>query len=159
MLKQTYENKNEFVKFYAKQLENVNKVRIIPLSTADLSSALQLIIENGVNDSNLNILSDEIKKKLCGSNEQNTTNGFIFGNSKDLQVNLEETALNDAIKNTFNNGTIIAMYADMDGNIYLDDTIIGRIIDRKTNSVANREKIMDVMGKKFSEELKNKAFM
>lgn len=149
MLKQTYENKNEFVKFYAKQLENVNKVRIIPLSTADLSSALQLIIENGVNDSNLNILSDEIKKKLCGSNEQNTTNGFIFGNSKDLQVNLEETALNDAIKNTFNNGTIIAMYADMDGNIYLDDTIIGRIIDRKTNSVANREKIMDVMQESF----------
>lgn len=64
-----------------------------------------------------------------------------------------------AIKNALDNGTIIAMYADMDGNIYLDDTIIGRIIDRKTNSVANREKIMDVMGKKFSEELKNKAFM
>lgn len=149
MLKQTYKNKDEFVKFYAKQLENVNKVRIIPLSTADLSLALQLIIENGVNDSNLNILSDEIKEELCGSNEQNTTNGFIFGNSKDLQVNLEETALNDAIKNTFNNGTIIAMYADMDGNIYLDDTIIGRIIDRKTNSVANREKIMDVMQESF----------
>ena len=149
MLKQTYKNKDEFVKFYAKQLENVNKVRIIPLSTADLSLALQVIIENGVNDSNLNILSDEIKEELCGSNEQNTTNGFIFGNSKDLQVNLEETALNDAIKNTFNNGTIIAMYADMDGNIYLDDTIIGRIIDRKTNSVANREKIMDVMQESF----------
>lgn len=64
-----------------------------------------------------------------------------------------------AIKNALDNGTIIAMYADMDGNIYLDDTIIGKIIDKKTNSVANREKIMDVMGKKFSEELKNKAFM
>lgn len=64
-----------------------------------------------------------------------------------------------AIKNALDNGTIIAMYADMDGNIYLDDTIIGKIIDKKTNSVANRKKIMDVMGKKFSEELENKTFM
>ena len=165
MLKQMRSKKMKFEKFYLRQLKNVNKTRILPIKTATFARSLHSYMLTPTEEGKSKIISsisEEIKKNLLPNNSNGSgdnTIEFIF-NQKNLTVKFSNpNNLNMAIKNALDNGTIIAMYADMDGNIYLDDTIIGRIIDRKTNSVANREKIMDVMGKKFSEELKNKAFM
>lgn len=166
MLKQMRSKKKKFARLYFRQLKNVNKTRILPIKTATFARSLHSYMltptEEGKSKINSSI-SEEIKKNLLPNNSNGSgdnTIEFIF-NQKNLTVKFSNpNNLNMAIKNALDNGTIIAMYADMDGNIYLDDTIIGRIIGRKTTkSVTNRKKIMDVMRKKFSEELKNKAFM
>ncbi len=158
--------KKKFARLYFQQLENVNKTRILPIKTgtfAKLLHSYMLASTKEEKSETISSASKKIKKNLLPNNSNGSgdnTIEFIF-NQEDLTVKFSNpNNLNMAIKNALDNGTIIAMYADMDGNIYLDDTIIGRIIGRKTTkSVTNRKKIMDVMRKKFSEELKNKAFM
>ena len=166
MLKQMRSKKKKFARLYFQQLKNVNKTRILPIKTATFARSLHSYMLTPTEEGKSKIISsisEEIKKNLLPNNSNGSgdnTIEFIF-NQKNLTVKFSNpNNLNMAIKNALDNGTIIAMYADMDGNIYLDDTIIGRIIGRKTTkSVTNRKKIMDVMRKKFSEELKNKAFM
>lgn len=166
MLKQMRSKKKKFARLYFRQLKNVNKTRILPIKTATFARSLHSYMLTPTEEGKSKIISsisEEIKKNLLPNNSNGSgdnTIEFIF-NQKNLTVKFSNpNNLNMAIKNALDNGTIIAMYADMDGNIYLDDTIIGRIIGRKTTkSVTNRKKIMDVMRKKFSEELKNKAFM
>ena len=51
------------------------------------------------------------------------------------------------------NGTIIAMYADIDGNIYLDETIVAKIY--LNNQLISRDKLKEKMGLKFENVVKN----
>ena len=165
MLKQMRSKKKKFARLYFQQLENVNKTRILPIKTGTFAELLHFYMltstEKGKSEI-ISSISEQIKKNLLPNNSNGSgdnTIEFIF-NQKNLTVKFSNSNnLNMAIKNALDNGTIIAMYADMDGNIYLDDTIIGNIINEKTKSVANRGKIMNVMREKFLEELKNKTFM
>ena len=148
MVNQMYENKDTFADLYADQL-NVNKVRIIPLGTDFLSGGLQRVIR-GSSVSNISkIFCDDIKNRLCIASGENNTEKFIFNKKNNLKVHIRENKLKNAINETLKNGTIIALYVDMNGKIYLDNTEIGKIVTLHGGFNVDKDIIIDVMKKCF----------
>ncbi|MBQ6143646.1 MAG: DUF4135 domain-containing protein [Clostridia bacterium] len=145
MVYQMYENKDIFTDLYADQLENVNKVRIIPLGTDLLAGILQKVIIKGTTNDDLNDLSEYINEQLDNVNEEK----FIFRKDNSLKVDIQTEQLKNAINETFRNGTIIALYVAMDGKIYLDNTEIGKIVTLQGNFDVDKDIIIDVMKNSF----------
>ena len=75
-------------------------------------------------------MADEIEEKLT-TDDEFKSKPFVFRSRDEnnvLQAKVEDKdVLTKAIKKTFDNGTIIAMYADIEGNIYLDETKVAKI--------------------------------
>lgn len=167
-------NENIFAGMYETQLEKVDKVRIVPISTMEFAN----ILSNGIicaktddvnyvdkenrhspmnrNDfasSTADRIEVELKKGtfIFGENKNgdSVTTLEVSGKSEKLTVELydHKNTLTNAIRETFNNGTIIAMYADMNGVIYLDDTPVG-IVKLGEHNVINEE-LVRIMKEKF----------
>ena len=94
---------------------------------------------------------DLIAEKLT-SDDESISKPFIFRNEDaGLQANLDKNQLTKAIKSTFDNGTIIAMYCDINGNIYLDNIEVGNILIRNVH--INKNQLVEVMCNAFKQKI------
>ena len=57
--------------------------------------------------------------------------------------------MNKAITQALDVATIIAMYVDMSGEIYLNHTKVGDIVSIEDEEAVNKEKIINVMKESF----------
>ena len=133
---------------YNTQLDKVGKVRILPLATRDFSKYLDASYQVPDKDTFASQLATEIKIKLTTADEFQSK-PFIF---RDLSIGLmpylDMDKLTSAIKTTFNNGTIIAMYVNMsDMKIYLDDEEVGEI--QLNDRIITRDELKNIMVTKF----------
>ncbi len=133
---------------YNTQLDKVGKVRILPLATRDFSKYLDASYQVPDKDTFASQLATEIKIKLTTADEFQSK-PFIF---RDLSIGLmpylDMDKLTSAIKTTFNNGTIIAMYVNMsDMKIYLDDQEVGEI--QLNDRIITRDELKNIMVTKF----------
>ena len=152
MLNQMYENKDRFAQIYTNNLERVDKVRIIPLATEVFAGILKSAITSGIQEESLSILLGDIKKEL-------QEDQFIFSEKNNMGVNVFENKLKEAIEKTFDDGTIIAMYVDTKGKIYLGDTEVGQIVKKSGEEIATtgeqkKEKMIEMMKKSFLKVIK-----
>lgn len=177
MLKKIKENLTDYTARYKNLLNNIGKVRILPMSTGTFSGHLDegikcpktnngnylkkeqrtdSINSKGTRQECASFLADEIEEKLT-SDDEFKSKPFVFRSRDEnnvLQAKVEDkNILTEAIKKTFDNGTIIAMYADIDGNIYLDETIVAKIY--LNNQLISRDKLKEKMGLKFENVVKN----
>ncbi len=131
MLKQLKDNKEHFAEIYRSKLQSLDKIRILPISTKDLAGDLQDAIMQRYSEKNLAIVLNKTVANI--KNALETKVNFIFNMPENnLEANINEEDLKQAVETTFRNGTIISMYIDMNGKIYLDDKEIGYIfIPRK----------------------------
>lgn len=94
---------------------------------------------------------DLIAEKLT-SDDELISKPFIFRNEDaGLQANLDKNQLTKAIKSTFDNGTIIAMYCDINGNIYLDNIEVGNILIYDVH--INKNQLIEVMCNAFKQKI------
>lgn len=149
MVNQMYENQNNFANFYVEQLKKVGKVRILPFDTKELVGVLQAAIELGTLDYISEYLLEEIEKILCTSSREDISGKFVFRKKNGLKVHICNNKLKDAINDTLKNGTIIALYVDMNGKIYLDNFEIGKIVTLQGSFDVNKYIIIDVMRRSF----------
>ena len=133
---------------YNTQLDKVGKVRILPLATRDFSKYLDASYQVPDKDTFASQLATEIKIKLTTADEFQSK-PFIFRDpSIGLMPYLDMGKLTSAIKTTFNNGTIIAMYVNMsDMKIYLDDEEVGEI--QLNDRIITRDELKNIMATKF----------
>ena len=131
MLTQLKYNKENFAEIYRSKLQSLDKIRILPISTKDLAGDLQDAIMQRYSEKNLAIVLNETVANI--KNTLETKVNFIFNMPENnLEANINEEDLKQAVETTFRNGTIISMYIDMNVKIYLDDKEIGYIfIPRK----------------------------
>lgn len=124
MLNQMKTNIARLKQLYNTQLDKVEKVRILPLATKDFSKFLDGSYETPNKDIFASQLATVIQTQLTAASKP-----FIFRNaSMGLMPHLYMDKLTSAIKTTFSNGTIIAMYINMrDMKIYLDNDEVGEI--------------------------------
>lgn len=177
MLEKIKENLIDYRARYKKLLNNIGKVRILPMSTGTFSGHLDegikcpktnnenylkkeqrtdSINSKGTRQEYASFLADEIEEKLT-SDDEFKSKPFVFRSRYEnnvLQAKVEDkNILTKAIKETFDNGTIIAMYADIDGNIYLDETIVAKIY--LNNQKISRDKLKEKMSLKFENVVTN----
>lgn len=168
---------DEYKQKYINLLDNIGKVRIVPIITGMFGGYLDEGIKcpktdrkdylkkeqrtnsmnsKGTRQEYASFLADEIEEKLT-SDDEFKSKPFVFRNRElgdVLEARVEDkNILTEAIKKTFDNGTIIAMYADIDGNIYLDETIVAKIY--LNNQLISRDKLKEKMGLKFENVVKN----
>lgn len=168
-----------FEDIYRECLKNIpdeDKIRILPFETpvfADyLQNGIQLpkseacdYVENAVGakpkctnrQEYASYICDLIEEKLT-SDDELISKPFIFRN-KDagLQANLDKNRLTKAIKSTFDNGTIIAMYCDINGNIYLDNIEVGNILISGV-PINNKQQLIDVMCNAFKQKIQTLSY-
>lgn len=152
MVEQMRSKQEAFKAAFEEQLRKVDKVRILPLATSDFAGNLQSVITNPeLKNEIANDLSEQIKIEL-------TKKDAKFLNSKITNVELNDEDLKSALLTTFEKGTIPAMYADMDGNIYLDDKKVGEIRLKKGETVIDgaigKEKLIETMKNCFQKKIK-----
>lgn len=96
----------------------------------------------------------DIKKGLSGQDAN-------FLNKKYAEVKLYEGTLKKALIKMFENRTIPAMYAWMNGNIYLDDKVVGIIKRKGCKMVAIREKdeLIEIIGQCFRETVNSMPYL
>ena len=155
MLDQMRSDGGFFAGLYEAQLQNISKIRILPIATPDFAQYLHGAIltpkteefsyvdkanrkqrYNRQHDASW--VTDQIEERL-----KNPANRFIFDD-----VLLDKNELTRAIKTTFDNGTIIAVYVNMnDGQIFLDNTPIGRIL--RGGHVLIKADIIGIMRDRF----------
>lgn len=162
-----------FEDLYRECLTNIpdeGKIRILPFETPVFADYLQNGIQlpqskacdyvekavraepKGANRQEYaSYICDLIEEKLTTDNEL-ISKPFIFRN-KDagLQANLDKNQLTKEIKSTFDNGTIIAMYCDINGNIYLDNIEVGNIFIHGVP--INKQQLIDVMYNAFKQKI------
>lgn len=162
-----------FEGLYRECLTNIpdeGKIRILPFETPVFADYLQKGIQltkseacdyvekaartkpEGTNRQEYaSYICDLIEEKLT-SDDELISKPFIFRN-KDvgLKANLDKNQLTKAIKSTFDNGTIIAMYCDINGNIYLDNIEVGNILICDTP--INKEQLIKVMCNAFKQKI------
>lgn len=151
MLEKIKENLTDYTARYKELLNNIGKVRILPMSTGTFAGHLDegikcpktnnenylkkeqrtdSINSKGTRQEYASFLADEIEEKLT-TDDEFKSKPFVFRSRDEnnvLQAKVEDKdVLTKAIKKTFDNGTIIAMYADIEGNIYLDETKVAKI--------------------------------
>ena len=159
MLRKIKNRKDTFLNYYTSVLNTVDKVRIVPIKTGDLSKYLHgyMISQESDKTGNINWIKSEISKKL-----RDNQGGYIFAGNNNLKINLDESKFFNAIKTEFDNGTIIAMYVDMNGKIYLgnieNDQEIGQIVYSNGSSVGN-DGLKNLMKEKFSNEVDRMTYM
>lgn len=159
MLGKIKNRKDTFLNYYTSVLNTVDKVRIVPIKTGDLSKYLHgyMISQESDKTGNINWIKSEISKKL-----RDNRGGYIFAGNNNLKINLDESKFFNAIKTEFDNGTIIAMYVDMNGKIYLgnieNDQEIGQIVYSNGSSVGN-DGLKNLMKEKFSNEVDRMTYM
>ena len=159
MLRKIKNRKDTFLNYYTSVLNTVDKVRIVPIKTGDLSKYLHgyMISPESDKTGNINWIKSEISKKL-----RDNQGGYIFAGNNNLKINLDESKFFNAIKTEFDNGTIIAMYVDMNGKIYLgnieNDQEIGQIVYSNGSSVGN-DGLKNLMKEKFSNEVDRMTYM
>jgi len=136
-------NEKFLLEEFNKHLHRVTKARILPLSTKVFSDYLQrsmklnrrltykyipsIKIRNIVDGKSdvgelASVIINEIIKKLADTEE-----GYIFTEKAGVYLNVNEFM--ESIVETFEDGTIIAMYITMNGDIYLDNKKIGYLYD------------------------------
>ena len=144
MLDYMKSNEKVFEDIYGNQLNSVGKVRVIPLATKEFADRLYKATAFPTTEDSTYIqknrrpvetkmnrqeyasqVADEIETNL---RDPDRKNGFIFIEKNKVKVDLNKNKLTAAIKMTFDNGTIIAMYVDMRGVVYLDDAPVGKIV-------------------------------
>ena len=143
MVEQMYDYKEAFVDFYEKELRKVVKVRILPLPTNMITQYLHDYMKNEVE-----IESGDDVDNFLGLilRQLSLTNGFIFGINEDKT---SKDKLKKAIISAFKAGTIIALYANMNGKIYLDNVEIGEFkVDPQSPDT-----IIEVMKQRFLDEI------
>ena len=158
MLNQLKSRKEEFSNLFYDQLNALSKdskIRFLPLPTQDFAGFLDRVINQGHEESKVvNELKDTITTNLTSENAK-------FLNSKKIKVELNDQHLKEALLTTFKNGTIPAMYADMDGNLYLDDEIVGKIVSKidngelKVNDQLSEQQMVNIMKDCFLSYIEN----
>ena len=141
---------DEFANIFVSQLkgENFNggnKIRILPLATQKFAIYLDRVVNR--NEDIYDIareLTDAIQKNF---NSQN----IKFLDSRKVKVNLNNEELENKILETLTDGTIPAMYADMNGYIYLDDKIVGEVVLTEGKQKIDKEKMIEIMKECFKE--------
>lgn len=114
-----------------KHLKNVNKVRILPIETHFFAITLQnFITEKSTKEKTVEIIIQDIKEGIAKEDSK-------FLSSKYVKVELNDDKLRSALMKTFENRTIPAMYAEMDGILYLDDIEVGRILKKTIQKKAS----------------------
>lgn len=145
MCKTMDDNVSKFVEIFKKQLGEINnKIRIIPLRTPRFALYLNDVIEGKTKE-------DETAESLEKEIKDQFKEGCKFLDSKKTKVVFyeyeDENPLYKAILETLNNKTIPAMYADMQGNIYMDNTQVGEIVFKITDNDKGMEE-----GKKITKD-------
>jgi len=159
MLNKMNSQKDIFANLYKSQLNNVHKVRILPIKTAEFAQFLHgYIISDNKKEDDALFVANEIEKKLCETIGQDTTDNFIFSKANGLKIHIYKSELKKATKVALDNYTIIALYADMNGKLYLNDIEIGKMVAFKGSLDINKDLIKNVMKRNFLrviEELNN----
>lgn len=161
MIGQIKDNLEAFVTIYESKLWNIDKVRILPLNTSDFSETLQNVIKKGNNEkvAATSKLAEEIKENLCEDLIQDKSKyKFIFNSNNNMKVNIYDDKLKTAISKTLENGTIPAMYVNMDGNIFLDESKVGQVVydnGATKNQPISTEHMITIMKKEFIKTIKN----
>ena len=151
MLQQMKDKKKlgKFKKKFKKHLKNVNKVRILPIKTHFLAITLKnFITEESTKEETVKIIIQDIKEGIAKENSK-------FLSSKYVKVELNDDKLRSALMKTFENRTIPAMYAEMDGILYLDDIEVGRILkkDDTKESVIDKDELINIIRRCFKETI------
>ena len=115
------QTKDSIAKKYEELLPENIKIRILPVETRILAALLNAAIQNKHDESTFKETVDFTANEIRNGLTQDT---FIFHR---MPLTIDEQKLRLAISKTFENGTIIAMYAKMSGQIYLDDEEVGYI--------------------------------
>lgn len=115
------QTKDSIAKKYEELLPENIKIRILPVETRILAARLNAAIQNKHDESTFRETVDFTANEIRNGLTQDT---FIFHR---MPLTIDEQKLRLAISKTFENGTIIAMYAKMSGQIYLDDEEVGYI--------------------------------
>ena len=159
MVDQMKKNKDKFAEMYAEKLKNIGIVRILPIGTNDLVRYLQDYMFDISRDSNIqriSELSSDIKEELCEEAKQNKSKcWFIFNKSNEMKVNIDKAKLEEAITDAFENGTIPAIYADMEGKIFLDNSQFGQVVDRNSGDPVTKNNMIGAMKNHFLNVVKD----
>ena len=170
-------NKDYLLEEFDKQLQRVTKSRILPMATKDFSDYLQRSMRFNRTSQNSYVPSvvlkyeedhkhsinelasqvvDNIKEKFEDSEE-----GYIFTGKAGVYFREDEFV--QSIMETFENGTIIAMYIDMRGNICIDDRSVGYLYelgDKSDESTEpprqlSREQVIKMIKDHFVDKIEN----
>ena len=145
ILEKLCDKKIDVANLYREKLENVGRIRVIPIKTADLAKYLHgYILEQ--NQNNVDWIKKEIINNISTSRSKKLEDGFIFDKINNLKVSMynNDGALKNAVEIELRNSTIIAMYMDVNGKIYLGDTEVGEIVGLNGGSI-DKQKIIGVM--------------
>lgn len=158
-------NIDRFADLYQMCLSDITdtcKIRILPFATSVFADYLQngialpksekndyLSKDERINDrqGSASFIADRIEEVFV-SCDKSISKPFIFGKeNQELKIKLDKNKLTESIIKTFNDGTIIAMYCDMNGCVYLDDTIVGEILYK--NKKVEKERLIKEMKENF----------
>ena len=144
------EKLDEFANIFVSQLEGENfnddnKIRILPLATQEFALYLNKVVNAG---KDVYDVTGELAKALQDKFE---SPNIKFLDRKKVKVNLHNEELKNKILETLTDGTIPAMYADMQGNIYLDDKKVGEVVLTEGKQKIDKEKMIEIMKECFEE--------
>ena len=144
------EKLDEFANIFVSQLEGENfnddnKIRILPLATQEFALYLNKVVNVG---KDVYDVTGELAKALQDKFE---SPNIKFLDRKKVKVNLHNEELKNKILETLTDGTIPAMYADMQGNIYLDDKKVGEVVLTEGKQKIDKEKMIEIMKECFKE--------
>ena len=151
---------NEFANIFVSQLEGENfnggtKIRILPLATQEFAEYLNRVVNMGQKKGEVaKDLAQRIKGRFSTEKDEPSDRGeekIKFLDSGEVKVNLNNKKLEKKILETLTDGTIPAMYADMNGYIYLDDEEVGKVVLTEGKGEINEEKMRKIMEKCFKE--------
>ena len=140
MLKQINDNMDTYAEIFQNKIRDVKRIRILPVKTAQFSDSLQQAVQEPAKSGKF---ADELVSLIEKGLEQN------FLDSRKIKVTIfksdtknsgSPTRLKAAIAKTFTDGTIPALYIDMKGNIWLDDSKIGAILLKSSSTNGKRKK-------------------
>ena len=152
--------RNEFANIFVSQLEGENfnggnKIRILPLATQEFARYLNRVVNNGEKKGEVaKDLAKQIKGRFSTEKDEPSDRGeekIKFLDSGGVKVNLNNKKLEKKILETLTDGTIPAMYADMNGYIYLDDKEVGEVVLTEGGEKINEEKMRKIMKECFEE--------
>ena len=155
MLNQLNLHQEEISNMFRDQLTRLHddsKIRLLPLKTEDFATFLDRVIKGEKELQVAEELKNTIKANLTSENAK-------FLDSAKIEVELDDRQLQEALLTTFTNGTIPAMYADMNGNLYLDDKIVGKIVSKvddgelRVNDQVNKQQMAQIMCGCFADAL------
>ena len=148
MVQQLKDFSGNVVKIFCDQLNLLSessKIRILPLATQEFAEYLNNVVNKG--EQELNVVQAIINR----IQEILTKSDVKFLDNQKVRIDLFGNELRRAILITLENGTIPAMYADMSGNLYLDNVIVGNIVSKVNEGVLkkdiriNKQQMVEIM--------------